>query len=164
VLRQLRSAVKSLYRNAELKGYRPKACNRKSLTVNDVISIVRITTDYRKQKFIFSLLEYALNRKDSNNHFRLPKKTIIKFDCCSSASYQEKIRFCESIGLITMVREYYRQDQRARTYRINYTFAKDSEIVHDLEDGLGKIFDRRDLRNRYSRQYLNRIMKGKITT
>jgi len=163
VLSQLRSAVNSLYRNAELKGYRPKACKRKLLRVTDVRNIARVTLDYRKQKFIFSLLEYALNRKDSNNHFRLPKKTIIKFDCCSSTSYQEKIKFCESISLITKVREYYRQDQRPRTYRINYTFAKGSELVDNLEDGLRKIFDERDLRNKYSRQYLNRIMKGKVT-
>ena len=123
-----------------------------------------MTADYRKQKFIFSLLEYALNRKDLNNHFRLPKKTIIKFDCCSSTSYQEKIQFCESIGLIKKVKEYYRQDKRARTYRINYTFEEDSDLVENLEDGLRRIFHERDLRIRYTRQYLHRIMKGKITT
>jgi hypothetical protein len=159
VLRQLRSAVNCLYRNAEFKGYRPGARNRKKLRVKDVESITKMTSDYRTQKFIFCLLEYALNAKDSNGLFRLPKKTVIKFDCCSNESYRQKIEFCESIRLIEKVREFYRQERRARTYRIIFMFSTDSEIVENLEEGLRRIWDEPDLRNRYSRHYLRHILK-----
>ena len=115
--------------------------------------------DYRKQKFLFSLLKFALNTKDSGGEFKLPKKAIIKFDCSSNTSYQKKIRFCESIGLITKVREYYRQDRRARTYRINYNFAEDGELVDSLEDGLRRIFGPTEIRKRYSRSYSHRLIR-----
>lgn len=114
VLRQLRSAINSLYRNAEQKGYQPYLQEPKCLRLSDVRNILQMSKrDYRAQKFLFDLLEFSLNMKDSRGEFKLPKKVIIKFDCCSNTSYQEKIKFCESIGLITKVREYYRQDRRA---------------------------------------------------
>lgn len=115
--------------------------------------------DYRAQKFLFDLLEFSLNMKDSRGEFKLPKKVIIKFDCCSNTSYQEKIKFCESIGLITKVREYYRQDRRARTYRINYNFTEDGEFVDSLEDGLRRIFEPTEVRRRYSRAYSRRLIR-----
>ena len=69
-------------------------------------------------------MQYALNNKDSKGELRLPRIVITTFDCCSDKSYQEKMRLCESIGLIRKVREYYRQEKRARTYIINYLFSE----------------------------------------
>jgi hypothetical protein len=158
VLRQLRSAINSFYRQAELKRYQPGARRRKLLTTTDVRNIIEMTPDYRNQKFIFSLLRYALNMKDSNSDFELPKKSIIKFDCCSNTSYQERMTFCESISLITNVREYYSQNNRARAYRINYTFVGGGDPVTCLEEGLKHLFRLSELRKRYSRQYFRHIL------
>jgi hypothetical protein len=157
VLRNLESAIKCLYSNAQYKGYHPYPKYKKHLRVADVRNIVQMTTDYRKQKFIFSLLEYALNSIDSKNQFRLPLKAILKFDCCSGKSYLEKIEFCQSIGLIQMVREYYRQEGRARTYLINYAFSEDGEQVNSLEEGLKKVLDAKTLKLRYSWRSLTKI-------
>lgn len=159
VLRNLKSAIECLYRNAQPKGHYPHPKHKKHLRVADVRNIVQMTPDYRRQKFIFSLLAYALNTKDLIAEFRLPKKTIIKFDACSNTSYQEKISFCESIGLITKIKEHSREDHRARTYRLNYEFLDDEEVVETLEDGLKKIFKLRDLRKMYSGHYFHLITK-----
>jgi len=159
VLRNVKSAIESLYRNAPPKGHQPHSKHKKYLTVEDVRNIVQMTTDYRKQKFIFSLLEYALRTSDSKNRFRLPIKAILKFECCSWRSYSEKIAFCESIGLIQKVREYYRQQGRARTYLINYAFNEDDEQVNSLEEGLKEILDSKTLKLRYSWRVLGKIRK-----
>jgi len=159
VLRQLRNAINSLYRQAELKRYQPGGRKRKLLTTEDVRYITELTPDYRNQKFIFSLMEYALNAKDSKSEFRLPKVVITTFNCCSDKSYQEKVRFCESIGLIRKVREYYRQEKRARTYVINYSFGGDSVPVNNLEQGLKTIFDLETLQLRYSKWVYNKILR-----
>jgi len=159
VLKNLESAIECLYRNAPFKGYHPYPKYKKHLRAADVRNIVQMTPDYRKQKFIFSLLRYALNAKDLRAGFRLPKKAIIKFDACSNTSYQGKISFCESIGLIAKIKEHSREDHRARTYRLNYEFFDDEEVVESLEDGLKKIFKLRDLRKKYSRHYFHLITK-----
>ena len=157
VLRQLRSAISSYYRKAEqkcdafYKGY------RKKLSTTDILNITQITLDFRMQKFIFSLLQYALNNKDSRDQFRLPYEAIIKFDCCSDKSYKAKMAFCESVGLITKIREYWRQDNRARTYRINHSFNTTGDLVSTLEDGLNKIFSPKELEGRYSRWTYTKI-------
>ena len=155
-----RTQLRVLYRNAQSKGYQPHPKHKKYLRVADVRNIVQMTTDYRKQKFIFSLLEYALRTKDSKNRFRLPIKAILKFDCCSWKSYSEKMAFCESIGLIQKVREYYRQQRRARTYLINYAFNEDGEQVNSLEEGLKEILDSKTLKLRYSWRVLKKIRKA----
>jgi len=157
VLRQLKSAVDSLYRNAERKGRQPYS-NRRALRVSDVRNIVQLASGYRMQKFLFCLLAYV-NTKCLIAEFRLPKKAIIKFDACSNTSYQEKISFCEEIGLITKIKEHSREDHRARTYRLNYEFLDDEEVVESLEDGLKKIFKLQDLRKMYSRHYFHLITK-----
>jgi hypothetical protein len=158
VLRKLSSAIDSFYRNAQQKGYKPGSSHRKRLTVSDVRTIIEMTPDYRNQKFIFSLLEYALNKGDSKSAFELPKISIIKFACCSNTSYQQRMTFCKSIGLITNVREYYSQNNRARTYHINYNFAGDGDPVTCLEEGLKYLFGLSELRRRYSRQYFRHII------
>jgi hypothetical protein len=160
VLRNLKTAVECLYRNAQSKGYFPYPKYKKHLRVPDVRSIIQMTSDYRKQKFIFSLLEYALNSIDSKNQFRLPLKGILKFDCCSGRSYIEKMEFCESIGLIEKVREYYRQQGRARTYFINYAFSEDGEQVNSLEEGLKEVLDANTLKLRYSWRVIKKIKKA----
>lgn len=159
VLRNVKSAIESLYRNAPPKGHQPHSKHKKYLTVVDVRNIVQMTTDYRKQKFIFSLLEYALNAKDSKGQFNLPRVVITTFDCCSDKSYQEKIRFCESISLIRKVREYYRQERRARTYAMNFAFGKDGIPVNSLEQGLKRIFDLETLQLSYSKWVYNKILR-----
>jgi hypothetical protein len=159
VLRNLQSAIESLYRNAPPKGYQPHPKHKKYLTVADVRNIVHMATDYRMQKFIFSLLENALRTRDSKNRFRLPIKAILKFECCSWRSYSEKMAFCESIGLTQKVREYYRQEGRARTYLINYVFNEDGEQVNSLEEGLKEILDSKTLKLRYSWRVLGKIRK-----
>jgi hypothetical protein len=160
VLRNLKSAIESLYRNAQSKGYQPHSNHNKYLTVGDVRNIVQMTSDYRMQKFIFSLLEYALRTRDSKNRFRLPIKAILKFECCSWRSYSEKMEFCESVGLIQKVREYYRQQGRARTYLTNYTFNKDSEQVNSLEEGLKDILDSKTLKLTHSWRVRGKIRKA----
>ena len=119
-----------------------------------------MATDYRRQKFIFSLLEYALRTRDSKNRFRLPIKAILNFECCSWRSYSEKMAFCESIGLIQKVREYYRQQGRARTYLINYAFSEEGDRVNSLEEGLKKSLDSKTLKLRYSWRVLKKIRKA----
>jgi hypothetical protein len=160
VLRNVKSAIESLYRNAPRKGYQPHSKHNKFLTVGDVRNIVEMTSDYRMQKFIFSLLAYALRTRDTNNRFRLPIKAILKFDCCSWRSYSEKMAFCESIGLIQKVREYYRQQGRARTYLINYALNEDGEQINSLEEGLKKILDSKTLKLSYSWRVLKKIRKA----
>ena len=160
VLRNLKSAIESLYRNAQSKGYQPHPKHQKYLTVADVRNILQMATDYRRQKFIFSLLEYALRTRDSKNRFRLPIKAILKFECCSWKSYSEKIAFCESIGLIQKVREYYRQEGRARTYLINYVFNEGGEQVNSLEEGLKEILDSKTLKLRYPWRVLRKIREA----
>lgn len=159
VLRNLKSAIDSFYRNAELKGYQPGALDRKSLTTADVEHITELTSDYRNQKFLFSLMEYALNRMNEKGRFRLPRIVITTFDCCSDKSYQDKMHFCESLGLIRRVREYYRQEKRARTYVINYSFCEDGVPVNNLEQALKLIFDLEILRLRYSRWVYKKILR-----
>ncbi len=162
VLRNLKSAVESHYRSAQSRGYHPYLEPVKYLTVEDVRNIFETSGDFRMQKFIFSLLEYALRTKDSRNRFRLPVKAILKFDYCSWRSYLDKMAFCESIGLIQKVREYYRQQGRARTYLINYAFNEDGERVNSLEEGLKEIMDPKTLKLRYSWRVLKKIKKGMI--
>lgn len=157
VLRQLRSAINSYYRKVEQKSDAFLKQYRKKLRTMDILNITQITSDYRKQKFIFSLLQYGLNNKDSRDKLRLPYEAIIKFDCCSDRSYKEKIAFCEKVGLITKVREYWRQDNRARTFRINYSFNTTGDLVGTLEDGLKKIFPLKELKAKYSRWTYNKI-------
>jgi hypothetical protein len=159
VFRHLKSAIDSFYRNAELKRYQPRARNRKLLTTTDAEHITELTSDYRNQKFIFSLMQYASNAKDSTGEFRLPRTVITTFDCCSGKTYQDKIRFCESIGLIRKVREYYRQEKRARTFAINYSFCEDGVPINNLEQGLKAIFDLKILRSRYSRWVYKKILR-----
>ena len=160
VLRNLRSAIESLYRNAQAKGYHPHSKPMKYLTVADVQNIIQMTPEYRMQKFIFSLLQYALRTKDARNRFRLPIKAVLKFDCCSWKTYPEKMAFCESIGLIQKVREYYRQQGRARTYLINYAFNEDGKQFNSLEEGLKEILDSKTLKLRYSWRALKKIRKA----
>ena len=160
VLRNVKSAIESLYRNAPPKGHQPHSKHNKYLAVEDVRNIVQMTRDYRMQKFIFSLLEHALRTRDSKNRFRLPIKAILKFECCSWRSYSEKMAFCESIGLIQKVREYYRQEGRARTYLINYVFNEGGEQINSLEEGLKKILDSKTLKLRYSWRVLGKIRKA----
>ena len=159
VLLELRRAVKSLYRNASLKGYEPRRRHLCGLTITDIERIIELTDDYRMQKFIFDLLRYALNAKDSDDTFRLPKNAIIKFSCCSSLNYQEKIRFCELRNLIIITREYYRQESRARTYRVHFSFSAEGEVVDSLEEGLKRIYTQRVLRARYSRWVYSKYLK-----
>lgn len=159
VFRHLKNAIASFYRNASSRGYKPQSWEKKRLRISDVINIVQMTPDYRNQKFIFSLMEYALNMKNAKGEFRLPRIVITTFDCCSDRSYQEKMRFCESIGLIIKVRDYYRQERRARTYVINYEFSNHGIPVCNLEQGLTQIFNLNDLRLRYSRWVYSKILR-----
>ena len=158
VLHQLRNAINSFYRQAELKRYQPGGRKGKPLTTGDVKYITELTPDYRNQKFLFCLMHYALNAKNTKDEFRLPRTVITTFDCCSDKSYQDKMRLCESAGLIRKVREYYRQDKRARTYMINYVFCEDGVPVDNLEQGLTAIFDLETLRLRYSKWVYNKIL------
>ena len=160
VLRNLKNAIHSFYRNADSKGFKPHArMNRKQLRLPDVVSITKMSRDYRIQRFVFHLLEYALNHKDSRGEFRLPWKTIIHFDCCSTKSYKAKMRFCETHGLLSKVREYYRQEHRARTYRANFPFSKEGEPVFSLDEGLKKLYPPRILRLRTSRWVYEKYLK-----
>jgi hypothetical protein len=159
VLHQLRNAINSFYRQAELKRYPPAGRIRKLLTTADVRYITELTADYRDQKFIFSLMEYALNAKNTKDEFRLPRTVITTFDCCSDKSYQDKMRLCEFRGLVTMTRQYFRQEKRARTYMINYTFCEDGIPVNNLEQGLKAIFDLETLRFRYSKWVYKKILR-----
>ena len=162
VLRQLKTAIDSLYRNAANKGYRPRSNRSSLLTASDVRNIVEMSPDYRMQKFLFSLLKYALSAKDSAGVFRLPKNAIIKFDACSNTSYQEKMAFCKSMGLIRTVKDYSIAAHRATTYRIDYEFSNDKDHIPSLEEGLNKIFGQQELINRYGRYYALRILdRGK---
>ena len=70
------------------------------------------------------------------------------------------MEFCESIGLIQKVREYYRQQGRARTYLINYAFNEDGEQINSLEEGLKEILDSKTLKLRYSWRVLRKIRKA----
>jgi len=104
-------------------------------------------------------MEYALDAKNSKGEFRLPRIVITTFDCCSDKTYQEKIHFCESIGLIRKVREYYRQEKRARTYNIHYKFCESGVPVNNLEQGLKAIFNLETVRLRYSKWVYKKILK-----
>jgi len=161
VFRQLKGAITSFYRNGERKGYQSRSMRRGTLTVPDVQNIIQMTPNYRMQKFLFSLLTYACNARDSLGEFWLPKNAIVKFDACSNTSYQEKMSFCESIGLITMVKEHSIKEHRARTYRTNYVFSEGEQTVESLEEGLRKIFNPQELSERYGRYYLLRILSGR---
>jgi hypothetical protein len=159
-LKNLRAAINSLYRNAEKKGYLP--FQRKSwnpLRLPDVLNIRKIAREYRMQKFIFSLLLYALNHKDSKGEFRLPWKVIMTFDCCSTESYKGKMHFCVTYGLISIARQYYRQDHRARTYKVNFPFSEGGEPISSLEEGLKKLFSPRILKLQYSRSVYEKHFK-----
>jgi hypothetical protein len=161
VLRNLKSAISSFYRNAAKKGFKPQSDggNWKQLRLLDVVSISKLTRNYRMQRFLFGLMRYALNQKDSRGHFRLPWKTIMSFDCCSTESYKEKIKFCVTHGLLSIVREYYRQEHRARTYRVNFPFSNEGEFVFSLDEGLKKLFPPRILKLRTSRWVYEKYLK-----
>ena len=132
----------------------------RKLLVGDIQNIIAITPDYRLQKFIFSILLFGLNSKDAGREFRLPRKVIVKFDCCSHKSYREKVDFCEMVGLITKIREYYRQDKRARTYRVNYDYSHNGNPVSSLEEGLSMIPNLRALNPKYSRRVYKKIREA----
>ncbi len=159
-LKNASSAVNSLYKNKEGKNQKPYKGYRKQLTVGDVLNIITFTPDYRLQKFIFSLLNFALNRKDSKNEFRLPWVVITAFDCCSRESYQDKMHFSQERGLITKVKEFYRQEHRARTFKVNYTFSEAGDSVNSFENGLRRLFTQKELRSRYSRWVYDKFLRG----
>ena len=151
VLRDLKSAINSLYDNSGPRGYFPRRKWQKRLRAGDVQNIVSLTADYRLQKFIFCLLVYGLNKISPSNEFDLPRVVIVTFDCCSYRNYQGKIRFCESVGLITKEREYYMQDGRARRYKLYYSFSKEGKFINSLEEGLAEHPDLKELKLGYSR-------------
>jgi len=151
VLRDLKSAINSLYDNSGPRGYFPRRKWQKRLRAGDVQNIIALTSDYRLQKFVFSLLAYALNKINPGNEFHLPRVVIVTFDCCSHRSYQGKIKFCESVGLITKEREYYMQDRRARSYKLRYSFSNEGKFINSFEEGLAEYPDLKELKPRYSR-------------
>jgi len=161
VLRNLKNAINSFHRNAEKRGFKPHAQGRnwEPLRLPDVVSITKLSRNYRIQRFVFHVLEHALNHKDSRGEFRLPWKTIIHFDCCSTESYKAKMRFCETHGLLSKVREYYRQEHRARTYRVNFPFSKEGEPVFSLDEGLRKLYPPRILKLRTTRWVYEKYLK-----
>jgi hypothetical protein len=160
VLRNLKSAINSLYQNAIRKGFQPLRRRGKQLRIPDVLKIISLTRDYRSQKFSFSLLLYALNKRFSDNKFFLPWKAIIHFDCCSPRSYKGKIEFCKSIGLIELVREYDTEENRFRFYRANFNYAEEGTPVNSLEEGLKNLFSVSQVRRRYSKWYFRKIMNS----
>lgn len=147
------SAINSLYRNADKKCFKPREQRRvwNQLRIQDLMSIIKITSKYGMQKFIFSLLVYALNKKDLKDEFPLPWKAIMKFDSCSTESYKEKIKFCEARGLISKVRECSRKEHRARAYMVRFRFSTEGEFISSLEEGLKKLLSPQKLRLRYPR-------------
>lgn len=159
VLRELKGAIDSLYDNAGPRGYFPRRW-QKRLRAGDVQNIKGLTADYRLQKFIFSLLVYALNKINPSNEFHLPRVVIVTFDCCSHRSYQGKIRFCETVGLITKEREYYMQDGRARGYKLHYSFSNEGKFINSFEEGLLETADLKELKQRYSRWTIKKIKEA----
>ena len=161
VLRNLKKIISSFYQKADKKGFKPhpRRKNWKHLRLPDIVRITKLSRNYRIQKFVFSLLEYALNQKDSRGQFRLPWKAIINFDCCSTESYKEKMKFCETHDLLSRAREYYRQEHRARTYRVDFPFSNEGEFVFSLEEGLRKLYPARILKLRTSRWVYEKYLK-----
>lgn len=132
----------------------------KQLRVGDVAKIITLTPNYRFQKFIFAMLLFALHMKNSNNEIRLSWWEITRFDCCSRDTYQEKMRFCQDSGLITKVREFSRQENRARTFRVNYLFSEEGEYVNSLEDGVKRLLPLKEIKSRYSRRVYDKCFRG----
>ena len=154
------SAINPLNINAKAKEQILSEDVQKQLRVGDVLKIIALTPDFRLQKFILSLLLFALKAKDSKNAFRLPWVVITRFDCCSRETYQEKMHFCQDKGLITKVREFYRQEHRARTFKVDYVFSEEGDFVISLEDGLKRLLPLKELKSRYSRRVYDNCFRS----
>jgi hypothetical protein len=101
-LKNANNAVESLYNNKKRNNQEPYRGYGIQLRVGDVSKIISITPDYRMEKFIYNIVRYANNKRGIGDEFDLPWEAIIKLDCCSDRTYQEKIEFCKSIGILEL--------------------------------------------------------------
>jgi|GEM_PF-646807 len=157
VLRGLKNDVNCFFRKKKGRTrFQPRSST--PLTTGDIKYIADTNADYRTQSFIFSLLGYAKSNQDKINALPLPKKLITKFKGCTERTYQERINFCQSIGLIELVKGHNRYQRRSRTFKVNYRF-KEGKTVLTLEEGLSEIYSRRDIKQKYSPYLVRKMSK-----
>ncbi len=145
-----------LQKKKRRRGFQPRT--EVPLTLGDVKYISEIDADYRIQIFIFSLLQYAKSHQDEINSLPLPKNLITKFRGCTDRTYQDRMRFCQSIGLIEQVSRHNRYQGLAKTFKINYRFQAGKEAL-TFEEGLQELFCRKEIKRKYSPYFVRKMSK-----
>lgn len=155
VLRKLKNDVNCLFKNNRGR-FQPRS--RSHLTTGDIKYITDTNADYRTQLFIFSLLEYAKSHQDGIDSLALPRKLITTFKGCTDRTYQDRIKFCQSIGLIGQVNGHNRYKRQSKTFKINYRF-KEDKTVWTLEEGLSEILSKEEIKQKYSSYFVRKMSK-----
>lgn len=153
----------------------------RDLTLGDVRAIVSLFSTYRNQLAAFSMLKYVKNngrrlntedkckdktegREDADFMSNLydtgfqqiwecaiPYKAFKRFDGFDKTCPIKTRLKLEDAGLLKLLRDEDKEAGRCRVYRICFNFATDSEEVTSLNDGLRKLNNNRQLREKYPR-------------
>jgi len=155
VLRKLKNDVNCFFKNNRGR-FQPRS--RSHLTTGDIKYITDTNADERTQIFIFSLLEYAKSHQDEIDSLALPRKLITTFKGCTDRTYQDRIKFCQSIGLIEQVSRHNRYQGVAKTFKINYRFQAGKEAL-TFEEGLQELFSRQEIKRKYGPYFVRKMSK-----
>jgi hypothetical protein len=105
---------------------------------------------YRQMQFLFDVvLAFKATKSDT---MALPKRKLVKMAGAHSGTYQDRLDFAETVGLLTCVNHRRRARRHPRQFRLGMAFDGPGEILK-VEDGL----DGRDL------DFLSPRMRSKVS-
>lgn len=109
---------------------------------------------FRMQQFQFHLIAFYKALKRDTVY--LPINGVKQMNGASRHTASGHLKYCERIGLITMVSSYDRFAHKSRRYRLNYQ-PQEGIPIRSLEEGLCNRYGVSELYRRYSRRIYVRI-------
>jgi hypothetical protein len=147
--------VDFIYRSAEEQGFRRRNAisefEQLFLAEDDIDRILKLTEDFDKQLWLFSLLTY-IKTHQTGNTVVLHSLTVNQLRGCSMNSRTTLIEYAVELGLIEMVEDYDREAGKARLYKVNWAFnSENSRSFTSLERYLQVKYKYGDLVKNYNR-------------
>jgi len=157
VLQNLRYAIEKRYTfGGQRQVFLTRGNVRRIVLITGNIS--RKSKRFKRLQFLYDLLLYIKRVKDE--HLYLSWKILTSFNGSSWRTCQENIQFCEEHQILEFVRNHSMDLRRAREYRCLFEFSRDTPPVRSLEQGLSQLLKPEEIRERYGRYYLGKILKA----